>query len=394
MPEGALSHVRVLDLTRVLAGPWASQVLADLGAEVIKVERPGAGDDTRKWGPPYVKDADGADTGESAYYLSSNRNKRSIAIDIAKPAGQRLARRLIAGCDLMVENFKVGDMAKYGLAYGDLKDEFPRLIYCSISGFGQTGPYAPRAGYDMLAQGLGGIMSVTGEPGRPPVRVGVSVIDMGAGMWSVIAILSALMTRAASGVGASIDTSLYEVALGWMTYHAATTQASGVPPVPQGSGAPQIVPYRGFATTDGFIIIAAGNDKLFARLSGALGHPEWGDDPRFRGNPQRVAQRDLLNGLIEEIVRTKSSAEWQAILDEAGVPCAPMQSMDQVLAHPQTAALGMLQQSADGKFNLMGLPISFDGVRPALRSSAPELGADTEAVLGPYSTAPRKVSRS
>jgi crotonobetainyl-CoA:carnitine CoA-transferase CaiB-like acyl-CoA transferase len=331
----------------------------------------------------------------SALFQSLNRNKQSVVVDLRSAEEVRRLKALIQErADVVIQNLRPGTAADFGLDADALRKAKPALICCTIGAFGKAGPLKDRPGYDPLMQAFGGIMSVTGEPGRPPVRVGVSVIDMGAGMWSVIAILSALMTRAASGVGASIDTSLYEVALGWMTYHAATTQASGVPPVPQGSGAPQIVPYRGFATTDGFIIIAAGNDKLFARLSGALGHPEWGDDPRFRGNPQRVAQRDLLNGLIEEIVRTKSSAEWQAILDEAGVPCAPMQSMDQVLAHPQTAALGMLQQSADGKFNLMGLPISFDGVRPALRSSAPELGADTEAVLDPYSTAPRKVSRS
>jgi crotonobetainyl-CoA:carnitine CoA-transferase CaiB-like acyl-CoA transferase len=385
--DAPLKDITVVELGHSVAAPYAAEILGDLGATVIKIEKR-EGDDARKWAPPFWH-------GMSALFQSLNRNKQSVVVDLRSAEEVRRLKALIQErADVVIQNLRPGTAADFGLDADALRKAKPALICCTIGAFGKAGPLKDRPGYDPLMQAFGGIMSVTGEPGRPPVRVGVSVIDMGAGMWSVIAILSALMTRAASGVGASIDTSLYEVALGWMTYHAATTQASGVPPVPQGSGAPQIVPYRGFATADGFIIIAAGNDKLFARLSGALGHPEWGDDPRFRGNPQRVAQRDLLNGLIEEIVRTKSSAEWQAILDEAGVPCAPMQSMDQVLAHPQTAALGMLQQSADGKFNLMGLPISFDGVRPALRSSAPELGADTEAVLDPYSTAPRKVSRS
>jgi crotonobetainyl-CoA:carnitine CoA-transferase CaiB-like acyl-CoA transferase len=384
--DAPLKDIIVVELGHSVAAPYAAEILGDLGATVIKIEKR-EGDDARKWAPPFWH-------GMSALFQSLNRNKQSVVVDLRSAEEVRRLKALIQErADVVIQNLRPGTAADFGLDADALRKAKPALICCTIGAFGKAGPLRDRPGYDPLMQAFGGIMSVTGEPGRPPVRVGVSVIDMGAGMWSVIAILSALMTRAASGVGASIDTSLYEVALGWMTYHAATTQASGVPPVPQGSGAPQIVPYRGFATADGFIIIAAGNDKLFARLSGALGHPEWGDDPRFRGNPQRVAQRDLLNGLVEEIVRTKSSAEWQAILDEAGVPCAPMQSMDQVLAHPQTAALGMLQQSADGKFNLMGLPISFDGVRPALRSSAPELGADTEEVLDPYSTAPRKVSR-
>lgn len=385
--EAPLKDITVVELGHSVAAPYAAEILGDLGATVIKVEKRD-GDDARKWAPPYWH-------GMSALFQSLNRNKQSVVVDLRSAEEVRRLKALIQErADVVIQNLRPGGAAELGLDAETLRKAKPALICCTIGAYGKAGPLKDRPGYDPLMQAFGGIMSVTGEPGRPPVRVGVSVIDMGAGMWSVIGILSALMTRARTGVGASIDTSLYEVALGWMTYHAATTQASGVPPVPQGSGAPQIAPYRGYVASDGFIVIGAGNDKLFALMSRALGHPEWAEDPRFRTNPERVKHRDVLYGLIEEIVRSKTSAEWQKILDDAGVPCAPMQTMDQVLAHPQTAALGMLQKSTDGKFNLMGLPLSFDGVRPALRSSAPELGADTEAVLGRLVPDRRKASPS
>jgi crotonobetainyl-CoA:carnitine CoA-transferase CaiB-like acyl-CoA transferase len=251
-----------------------------------------------------------------------------------------------------------------------------------------VGPLKDRPGYDPLMQAFGGLMSVTGEPGQRPVRVGTSLVDMGAGMWSVIGILSALARRASTGEGMSIDTSLYETALGWMCYHAANYQASGEVPKPQGSGAIMIAPYRGFASSDGFIMIAAGNDRLFAALARGLGHPEWSDDPRFRSNPDRVRNRSILYSLMEEIIRTRTSAQWQAVLEEAGVPNAPMQTVDQVVAHPQTQALGILQRSPEGDITLMGLPLSFDGKRPEFRRSPPALGAHTEEVFADVAPIP------
>ena len=275
-----------------------------------------------------------------------------------------------------------GSAAEFGLDAESLRALKPALVYCTIGAFGGTGPLKDRPGYDPLMQAFGGLMSVTGEPDQPPVRVGTSIIDMAAGMWSVIGVLAALLQRRDGGAGASIDTSLYETVLGWMCYHAANFQASGEVPKRQGSGAAMIVPYRGYATKDGFIVIAAGNDKLFALLARVLSHPEWIGDPRFRSNPDRVNHQDVLYRLIEELVAARTSREWQDILDRAGVPNAPMQTIAEVLEHPQTKALGMLQQSPDGDISLLGLPISFDGVRPAFRQSPPMLGAHTGEIMG------------
>ena len=287
---GPLAGLRVFDLSRILAGPTCTQLLGDLGADVIKIERPGAGDDTRKWGPPYLKGKDG-DTDESAYYLASNRNKRSVTIDISKPEGQALAKRLIAKCDIMIENFKAGDMARYGLSHADLKDALPGLIYCSISGFGQTGPYAPRAGYDMLAQGIGGIMSVTGEPDRPPMKVGVGIADVMCGMYATTAILAALHHREKTGEGQYIDLALLDTQVAWLVNVGLNYLTSKEVPQRVGNEHPNIVPYNVLPSSDGFIILAVGNDSQFQKFCDFAGAPELAKDPRFVTNEARVKNR-------------------------------------------------------------------------------------------------------
>jgi crotonobetainyl-CoA:carnitine CoA-transferase CaiB-like acyl-CoA transferase len=383
---GPLDGLRIFDLTRILAGPTCTQLLGDLGAEVFKIERPGAGDDTRKWGPPYVKDAAGANTGESAYYLSSNRNKRSIAIDIARPAGQQLARRLIAGCDLVVENFKVGDMAKYGLAYGDLKDEFPRLIYCSITGFGQTGPYAPRAGYDLLAQGLGGIMSVTGEADRPPMKVGVGIADIMCGMYATVAILAALRHRDRTGEGQHIDLGLLDSQVAWLVNVGLNYLTSGEVPQRVGNEHPNIVPYNVMPAADGFFILAVGNDGQFAKFCRFAGAPELAADPRFVTNDARVRNRVELYALLPELTRRKRQSEWVEGLAGLGVPCSPVNNVDQVFADPQVRARGMQialphPLAGKGTVDLIGNPIKLSATPVSYRRPPPTLGQHTDEVL-------------
>jgi crotonobetainyl-CoA:carnitine CoA-transferase CaiB-like acyl-CoA transferase len=369
-----LSGVTVVELGHSVAAPYACEILGDLGADVIKIEK-ADGDDARNWAPPYW----GA---MSATFQSLNRNKRSAVVNLKDPAERECLRRLILErADVVIQNLRPGSAAEFGLDADTLRALKPALIYCTIGAFGAAGPLKDRPGYDPLMQAFGGLMSVTGEPEQQPVRVGTSIIDMASGMWSVIGVLAALFQRGGGGAGASIDTSLYETALGWMCYHAANYQASGELPKRQGSGAAMIVPYRGYASKDGFIVIAAGNDKLFASLASLLGHPEWIDDPRFRTNPDRVANQDVLYRRIEELVAQRTSKEWQEILDAAGVPNAPMQTIAEVLAHPQTKALAMLQPSPDGAIELLGLPISFDGVRPPFRRSPPALGAHTTDIM-------------
>jgi crotonobetainyl-CoA:carnitine CoA-transferase CaiB-like acyl-CoA transferase len=370
-----LSGVTVIELGHSVAAPYACEILGDLGADVIKIEK-ADGDDARNWAPPYW----GA---MSATFLSLNRNKRSVVVDLKDPAQrERLRTLVVERADVVVQNLRPGAAAQCGLDADTLRAVKPSLIYCTIGAFGREGPLKDRPGYDPLMQAFGGLMSVTGEPEQQPVRVGTSIIDMAAGMWSVIGVVAALLQRRDTGKGSSIDTSLYETALGWMCYHAANFQACGELPKRQGSGAAMIVPYRGYASKDGFIVIAAGNDKLFASLARLLGHPEWIDDPRFRTNPDRVKNQDVLYRWIEDLVSARTNKEWAAILDEAGVPNAPMQTIAEVLEHPQTKALGMLQQSPQGDIALLGLPISFDGARPAFRQSPPALGAHTEEILG------------
>jgi crotonobetainyl-CoA:carnitine CoA-transferase CaiB-like acyl-CoA transferase len=378
-----LDGVTVIELGHSVAAPYAGEILGDLGADVIKIEK-ADGDDARKWAPPYWGDM-------SSTFQSLNRNKRSAIVNLRDPHEREALRRFIVEHgDVVIQNLRPGSAEELGIDAGTLRGLKPELIYCTIGAFGAHGPLKDRPGYDPLMQAFAGMMSVTGEPDQRPVRVGTSIIDMAAGMWSVIGVLSALIRRRTGGGGASIDTSLYETALAWMCYHAANFQASGELPKPQGSGAAMIVPYRGYATRDGFIVIAAGNDKLFASLAKVLNHPEWPDDPRFRTNPDRVKNQAVLYGWIEEIVRGRTSGEWQSLLDAAEVPNAPMQSIAEVLAHPQTNALGMMQESPDGRITLLGLPLSFDGVRPAFRKAPPALGAHTSEIFAVLSASAKR----
>ena len=384
---GPLDGIRVFDLSRILAGPTCTQLLGDLGADVIKIERPGAGDDTRKWGPPYVKAKDGRNTNESAYYLSSNRNKRSLAIDISQKAGQALARRLISKCDIMVENFKVGDMAKYGLAYDDIKKDNPRLIYCSITGFGQTGPYAPRAGYDMLAQGLGGIMSVTGEPGGPPLKVGVGIADIMCGMYATTAILAALHHRDKTGEGQYIDLSLLDTQVAWLANVGLNYLTSGDVPQRVGNEHPNIVPYNVIPTSDGHVILAVGNDGQFVKFCDFAGEKDLAQDPRFVTNELRVKNRRALYDLLDGIVRRKTQEEWVQGLAKLGVPCSPVNPVDQVFADPQIRARAMQialphPLAGKGEVDLIGNPIKYTATPVAYRRAPPYLGQHTDEVLG------------
>jgi crotonobetainyl-CoA:carnitine CoA-transferase CaiB-like acyl-CoA transferase len=370
-----LDGVTVIELGHSVAAPYAGEILGDLGADVIKIEK-ADGDDARKWAPPYWGDM-------SSTFQSLNRNKRSAIVDLKDPAErERLRRLIVERADVVIQNLRPGSAEDFGLDAASLRALKPALIYCTIGAFGAQGPLKDRPGYDPLMQAFAGLMSVTGEPDQAPVRVGTSIIDMAAGMWSVIAVLAALLRRQGDGQGVAIDTSLYETALAWMCYHAANFQASGELPKRQGSGAATIVPYRGYATKDGFIVIAAGNDKLFVALTKVLGHPEWADDPRFRTNPDRVNNQTALYRWIEDIVRERTSREWHDLLDAAAIPNAPMQTIAEVLAHPQTKALGMLQPSPEGDITLLGLPVSFDGQRPAFRKPPPALGAHTKEIFG------------
>jgi len=368
-----LEGVRVLDLSRVLAGPWATQLLADLGADVIKVEKPGAGDDTRHWGPPWHEQG-----GErvAAYFLAANRGKKSVAIDIAYPEGAALVRRMAAEADVLVENFRVGGLRKYGLDAEALRATNPRLIYVSVTGFGQDGPYANRAGYDYIIQGMGGLMSLTGlpdgEPGGGPMRVGVAVADLFTGMYAANAILAALLRREKTGEGATIDLALFDVQLAMLANQASNSMVSGKDPVRQGAGHPNIVPYQPFAAADQPIIIAVGNDRQFDKLAAILGHPEWTEDERFAANAARVANRDALVPMIAAIVATKPASEWLPLLEEAGIPAGPINSVGQALADPQAIHRGM-QIEADGT-PMIGSPIRIDGDRQDAPLPPPELG--------------------
>jgi crotonobetainyl-CoA:carnitine CoA-transferase CaiB-like acyl-CoA transferase len=385
MPEQPLplDGITVIELGHSVAAPYACEILGDLGADVIKIEKLD-GDDARKWGPPFWGDA-------SATFQSFNRNKRSVVVNLKdKAERERLRKLIVERADVVIANLRPGSAAELGLNSDALRKLKPSLIYCTIGAFGAVGPLKDLPGYDPLMQAFGGLMSVTGEPDQRPVRVGTSVMDMATGMWSVIGVLAALLQRDKSGKGLSIDTSLLESALGWMCYHAANYQASGELPKRQGSGVAMIAPYRGYASKDGLIVIAAGNDKLFVALARALCRPEWIEDARFRSNPDRVKHRDTLNRSIEELISTRTNKEWAAILDEAGVPNAPMQTIAEVLAHPQTKALGIVQLSPERDIALVGLPLSLDGVRPAFRRSPPALGADTEQIFCEPATAAKR----
>ncbi len=385
---GPLSHIRVLDLRRVLAGPWAGQTLADLGADVIKVERPGRGDDTRGWGPPYLADGDGRDTVEAAYFLSANRGKRSITLDLAKPEGQRIARDLAAQCDILIENYKVGGLAKYGLAYDDLKHSHDHLIYCSITGFGQTGPYRDRAGYDFMIQGMSGLMSITGKPdetpGGGPVKVGVAISDLLTGMYVVAAVLAALAHRERGGGGQFIDVALLDCQVAMLANQAMNYLTSGVSPGRLGNAHPNIVPYQAFATADGHIIIAVGNDDQFARFCDAIGRPGLAADPAYADNSSRVKNRACLVAIIAEAVAGLDSGPLQAVLDAAGVPWGPINSIEQLFADPQVKARGLridLDHPLAGSVPTVRNPIRYSQTEIEHRVPPPLLGEHTDAVL-------------
>ena len=370
MDTGMLAGLTVVELGSSVAAPCAGQILADLGAEVIKVEKPD-GDDARKWGPPSVE-------GVAATFVALNRNKKSVICDLRDPAQiERLRGFVLAHADVVVQNMRPGQADSLGLGGEALTAAKPGLIYCNIGAFGARGPLAARPGYDPLMQAFGGLMSVTGEEGRPPVRVAPSIIDVGTGLWAVIGILAALHRRPQAGRGGVVDVSLFETAVAWMSMHAAQYQASGQLPGRQGSGQRGIVPYRAFRTADGDLVVAAGNNSLFTRLAGALGHPEWAADPRFASNPLRVEHQAALYALIEPEMAARPSAAWVAALDVAGVPCAPVQDLEQMLGHEQTAALGMMQKLPGLDFSTVALPISFDGARPQPRLPVPGLGQHT-----------------
>jgi formyl-CoA transferase len=384
-----LDGIRVLDLTRVLAGPWATQNLADLGAEVIKIERPGHGDDTRKWGPPFLKDREGRDTPDAAYYLACNRAKKSVTLDIASPEGGEIARGLAMKSDVLVENFKVGDLARHGLGYASLARDNPRLVYCSITGFGQDGPYRDRPGYDFMIQGLGGLMSVTGErddlPGGGPQKVGVAVSDLFTGMYATSAILGALLHRERSGAGQYIDMALLDVEVAMLANLSSSFFVSGVPPGRMGNAHLNIVPYHVFRAADEFLIVAVGNDSQFASFCRVIGAPEWAQDARFATNPQRVRHRDLIVGMISERLRAKPAREWLAALEPAGVPCGPINDLAQVFSDPQVRHRGMEVRAPHpdaGEVRMVANPIKYSATPITHDAAPPTLGQHTDEVLG------------
>ena len=385
---GPLSHVRVLDLSRVLAGPWAGQNLADLGAEVIKVERPGAGDDSRAFGPPWVKDRQGRDTKDSAYYTSANRGKKSITVNISKPEGQKLVRELAKISDVLIENYKFGDLARYGLAYEDLKKLNPRLIYCSVTGFGQTGPYRERPGYDFMIQGMGGMMSVTGEPddapGGGPQRAGVPVADIITGMYASIAICAALAHREKTGMGQQLDLALLDSQIALLAYQNTNYFSTGKSPKRIGNLHPNIVPYQPFRTQDGRVILACGNDNLYRKFCEVAGCPELAADPRFASNGKRVENRAELTRLLQAIFSKKTTQQWVDLLEAAGVANGPINDVAQVFEEPQVKARGVkieLDHPVAGKLPLVASPMRFSGTPLEHKLAPPVLGQHTDEVL-------------
>jgi formyl-CoA transferase len=385
---GPLAGVTVLDLSRILAGPWATQVLADLGAEVIKIEKPGEGDDTRRWGPPWLAAADGTPTAESAYYLAANRNKRSVAIDLAQAEGAGLVRRLALGADVLVENFKVGGLAKYGLDWPSLSQANPRLVYCSITGYGQTGPNAHRAGYDAAIQAEAGLMSITGEPdgapGAGPQKVGVAVADLMTGMYAVAGILAALRHAERTGQGQHLDLALYDTQVGWLANQAMNWLVGGVVPERRGTAHPNIVPYQVMPAADGHFMLAVGNDAQFRRCCDVVGLPGLADDPRFATNAARVAHRDALAPVLAERFRGRPAAEWLAALEAATVPCGPVSAIDEIFASPQAQARGLrvdLPHPLAGSVPQVASPLRLSATPVEYRAAPPLLGADTREVL-------------
>ena len=384
--NGPLSGITVIDLTRILAGPFCTQLLGDLGADIIKIERPGEGDDTRRFGPPYLHDDDGTDTGESAYFMSCNRNKRSVSIDISSSEGQTLLLRLIQRADVLVENFKVGNLARYGLGYDDLKKELPSLVYCSITGFGQTGPYAERPGYDPLIQAMGGVMSVTGDPDGEPQKVGVPIADLMAGMYASVAVTSALRSRELTGKGQYVDISMLDTHVAWLSIQAMNYLVSGENPRRLGNGHPNIVPYQTFETADGHVILTIGNDQQFQRFCEFAGVPDLSQDTRFATNADRVINRDALIELMVPLLAAKPSDHWLEGLETLKIGCGPINNIDAVFADPQVNDREMVIQmphpALDGKtVPLVASPLRLSETAVSYRHAPPLLGQHTDEVL-------------
>lgn len=385
----ALDGIRVLDLTRVLAGPWCAQNLADLGAEVIKVERPGSGDDTRGWGPPFLKDREGNDTDSSAYYLAANRGKKSVTIDISTAAGQQAVRELAKISDIVLENYKVGQLKKYGLDYASLREVNPGIIFCSVTGFGQTGPWAHRPGYDFIVQAMGGLMSVTGEaddqPGGGPQKVGIAVADLMTGLYATQAVLAALFHRQRTGEGQAIDMALLDVQVAAMANMNTNYLVSGQPPKRWGNAHPNLVPYQTFKASDGWIIIAVGNDEQFKRFCETGGQPELASDPRFVRVRDRINNRPELIPLLAEMVAAKTSEQWIAQLEAANVPCGPINDLAQVFRNPQVLARGLrvdIEREDTGPVKLVGSPMKFSATPVSYKLPPPRLGEHTQEILG------------
>ena len=386
---GPLNGIRVLDLTRILAGPSCTQLLGDYGADIVKVERPGLGDDTRAWGPPYVKDVDGYDTSESAYYLAANRNKRSIALDMATSEGAETIRQLAAKCDILVENFKTGGLNRYGLDYESLKEINPAIVYCSITGFGQTGPNAKLAGYDLMAQGYGGIMSLTGEPDGQPMKVGVGVADIMCGMYASTAILAALRHRDQTGEGQYIDVALVDTQVAWLVNEGVNYLTSGKVPIRRGNQHPNIVPYQIFEVSDGYLIIAVGNDNQFVKFCAAIGHPELSKDPRYTVNIDRITNRENLLETLIPIIKRIDKDTLLSAMNAAGVTCGPINTLDEVFASDQVSAREMKitmphPQSGSGTVDLIGNPVKFSKTPVTYRNAPPLCGADTYEILNDW----------
>lgn len=385
---GPLSHIRVLDLSRVLAGPWAGQNLADLGAEVIKVERPQSGDDSRAFGPPWIKDAQGKDTRDSAYFTAANRGKKSITLNLSKPEGQAIVRELAQRSDVLIENYKYGDLARYGLGYDDLKKLNPRLIYCSVTGFGQTGPYKEHPGYDFMVQGMGGMMSVTGEPdgapGGGPQRAGVPVADIITGMYASIAICAAIAHRAETGIGQHLDLALLDSQIALLAYQNTNYFATGVAPKRIGNLHPNIVPYQPFRTADGDVILACGNDNLYRKFCEAAGCTELATDARFINNGKRVEHRAELTRLLGEVFSKRTTRDWVTLLEAAGVPNGPINTLAQVYEEPQVKARGIrveMPHPVAGSVSTVASPMRFSATPVEYQQAPPVLGEHTEEVL-------------
>ncbi|MDM0090773.1 MULTISPECIES: CaiB/BaiF CoA-transferase family protein [unclassified Variovorax] len=402
MTPAALDGLKVLDLSRVLAGPWCTQILADLGADVVKIERPGVGDDTRGWGPPFLKDADGKDTDQATYFTACNRNKRSVTVDMATPEGQALLQQMAAQSDIVVENFKTGGLKQYGLDHETLRAANPRLIYCSVTGFGHDGPHAQRAGYDLMIQATSGMMSITGRPdevpGGGPLRVGVALTDLFTGVYASTAILAALEVRHRTGEGQHIDMALLDVGMAILANQASAFLNAGVVPQRQGNSHPSLAPYQDFQTQDGSMLLAIGNNGQFARFCEAAGHAEWAADPRFASNTLRVTHREVLIPQMQAVTRTRSTADWIALLEDKAVPCGPINNIAQAFDDEQVKARGLAvtlpRDAGDGIASITGVasPLRLSATPPVLRHAPPALGQHTDEVLAEFGLGAEKIA--